>query len=124
MIYNFLAISNTRLGGPNGSIVGIGNLGNPTNPTQTFTNFLSATLGLMTIIAAIWFLFVFLTGAYGIINAGGNKNAYEEARGKITSGIIGLVVVISASFAVDLIGYLLGFDLILNPGEMINRIRL
>lgn len=124
MIQYLLALSNTRLGGQNGSIVGIGNLGNPTDPVKTFNNFISTTLGLMTIVAAIWFLFVFLTGAYGIINAGGNKNAYEEARGKITNGIIGLMVVISASFALDLLGYLLGLDLILNPGEMINRIRL
>ncbi|MCS7092569.1 MAG: hypothetical protein NZM26_04425 [Patescibacteria group bacterium] len=117
---NLLAISNIRVN----PINGFGNLGNPTNPTATFTNFISSTLGLMTMIAAIWFLFVFLSGAYGIISSGGNKNAYEEARGKITSGAIGLIVVISASFAIDLIGYLIGFDLILNPGEMINRIRL
>jgi hypothetical protein len=86
---------------------------------QIFNKFISGTIGLMTIIAAIWFIFVFITGAVGIISSGGDKAALETARKKITSGLIGLVVVVAAVFTIELIGWLIGFDLILNPAEFV-----
>jgi hypothetical protein len=109
-----------------GNITGVGPLGfentSAVDAPNIFSTFISSILGLMTMIAAIWFLFVFLGGAYGIISAGGNKNAYEEAQKKITSGLIGLVVVIASSFTIDLVGRLIGFDLILDPAQMIQLI--
>jgi hypothetical protein len=67
----------------------------------------------MTLVAIIWFVFVFITGAIGIISSGGDKQALETARKKITTGLIGLVLVIIAIVAINLIGYLFGIPDIL-----------
>lgn len=87
-----------------------------------FNKFISSTIGLMTVIAAIWFVFLLITGAYGIMSAGGDKAALETARKRITNGVVGFVVVIAAIFIIEFIGSLIGFDLILNPAELIGVI--
>jgi len=109
-----------------GNIEGIGPLGlegrGAAQSTTIFNVFLSSVIGLMTIVAAIWFTFLLITGAISIITSGGDKAKLTEAKGKIATAIIGLVVVIAAIFIIQLVGTLLGFDLILNPGEFIQRI--
>lgn len=91
-------------------IPGSGPLATPgDNGINLFTEIISTAIGLITIIAIIWFIFTFITGAIGIIASGGDKQALESAKKKITTGLIGLVVVIVAIFVFDLIGYLLGF---------------
>jgi len=97
---------------PNNSFTGLGTspLANPgTGAINIFTNLISTIIGLMTIIGIIWFVFVFITGAIGIISSGGDKQSLEAAKKKISTGLIGLVVVIIAFFILDLVGYLLGF---------------
>jgi hypothetical protein len=84
---------------------------------------ISTAVGAMTIIAFIWFVFVFFTGAIAIIGAGGDKQALESARKKITTGIIGLVVTISAIFAINLIGRIFGIEL-LNITGLFEQIQL
>lgn len=107
-------------------LTGIGCLGlvNCTDPLSVFNRIISTTVGLMTAIGAIWFLFILITGAYGIMSSGGDKGANEQARKKIQTGLTGLIVVIAAVFIIDLIGWLLGFNLILNPGNIIESIRI
>ncbi len=96
----------------------------PEDAPSIFSNFLSGAIGLMTVIASIWFVFNFLIGAIGIITAGGDKAKVESARNKITTGIIGIVVVIAAIFIIQLLGSLFGLeDIILNPTELLNRIQ-
>ena len=74
-----------------------------------FTNFLSSAIGLITVIGIIWFVFIIILGAIGIISSGGDKNSLESAKKKISTGVIGLVILVIAMFAIDLLGYLLGF---------------
>ncbi|MEK7550969.1 MAG: hypothetical protein AAB535_04290 [Patescibacteria group bacterium] len=98
---------------PPGGFKGFGKLGLENGSSEgalgIFSNFISSAIGLMTIIAIIWFIFTFIIGAIGIITAGSDKNTLESARKKIITGIIGLVVTIAAIFVVDLISTLLGF---------------
>lgn len=109
---------------PNGGFKGFGPLGNPSGSgIETFGKFISSTVGLMTIIAIIWFVFSFITGAIGIVASGGDKNALESAKKKMTTGIIGLVVVIAAIFIIQLLGFLLGISNILNIGELFTQIQ-
>lgn len=82
------------------------------NGISTLSSVISMAIGVMTVVAIIWFVFVFITGAIGMIGAGGDKQAMETARKKITTGIIGLVVVIAAIFIFDLIGTIFGIDLL------------
>lgn len=93
-----------------GPLSGFGPLGNPEGTgIGTFSKFISSAIGIMTIVAAIWFIFTFFTGAIGIISAGSDKAALEGARKKIVTGITGLVVTIAAIFIIDLISNILGF---------------
>ena len=104
--------------------LGTGPLANPEGTgVSTFAKFISSTIGLMTIVAIIWFVITFLLGAIGIISAGGDKAALEAARKKIVNGIIGLVVTIAAVFVVSLIGTLLGMENILDLNAMFDLIQ-
>ncbi|MCJ7805263.1 hypothetical protein MUP46_01325 [Patescibacteria group bacterium] len=108
---------------PSGGFTGFGPLGNPgNNAVGVFSKFLTSAIGLMTIIAIIWFVFVLITGAIGMISAGGDKQALEGARKKISTGLIGLVIVITAIFIVDLVGTLIGIPNILNISQLFNQI--
>ena len=108
-----------------GPLQGFGPLGNPKDRgIEIFANFISSTIGLMTIIAFIWFTFTFFTGAIGIISAGSDKNALENSRKKITTGIIGLVVVVSAIFIIQLVGSLLGIGNILELSKLFEQIQI
>jgi hypothetical protein len=66
----------------------------------------------MTIVAGIWFMFTFLIGAIGIITSGGDKGAYETARKRITTGLVGLIIVVFSVAIINLIGKFLGFDIL------------
>lgn len=110
-------LSEIQIYPPDGSLKGPGTLGNPGSAigaTALFIAFIQGVIGLLTIIAGIWFLFNIFFGAIGIIGAGGDAKKMEGARAKLTTGIIGIVVVISAIFIVDFIGSFLGLEL-LNP---------
>ena len=120
---NYLA----QLEQPLGPISGIGNIGlkgNPGGAVAIFAQIISSAIGLLTIIAAIYFIFVFITGAISIISAGGDKGALEMGQRKITMGIVGVIIAIAAMFIMDLIANILGIPSILDIGAMIQAIRL
>lgn len=102
-----------------GKLSGFGPLGTPEGSgISTFAKFVSSAIGLLTIIAIIWFVFTFILGAIGIITAGGDKAAIESSRKKIVNGIIGLVVTIIAIFIVRLVGFILGIPNILDINQL------
>lgn len=109
---------------PDGGYKGFGPLGLENNqaPIGVFSMFLSSAIGLITIIGIIWFVFTIIMGAVGIITSGGDKASNENAKKKISSGLIGIVVLISGLFIVNLIGYMFGIESILNIGGFINQI--
>lgn len=109
---------------PEGGFKGFGPLGleDGQEGIPVFATFISSAVGLITLIGVIWFIFIIVTGAIGIISSGGDKSAMETAKKKITSGVIGLVVIIAALFILDLIGTLLGVPDLLNFTEMFGKI--
>ena len=119
MIINYLTQKPVNLPG---TINGIGNLGQPADAESKFAGIISSAIGLITIVAFLFFIFSLISGAIGIITAGGDKGKLEDARGSITTGAIGLVVVVAGMFIVDLIARILGIPNILNIGEMIDLI--
>lgn len=78
----------------------------------TFASIISTTIGAMTIIAAIWFLFKIILGGIAIINSDGDPQKVSDARGSITFGVIGIVVVISAVFMVGILEFIFGIKLL------------
>ena len=91
------------------------------NSFSTFDRILSIVIAVITVIAGIWFLFILIIGGLGVISAGDNKNSLEEARKKIITGLIGLVIVIAAIFLAQLIGTIIGLD-ILNAGSALQNL--
>jgi hypothetical protein len=107
---------------PSGGFHGIGPLGNPQgNGVPALSNFITVVIGIMTIVAFIWFTFILITGAIAIISSGGDKQALETARKRITNGIIGLILVIAAIFILDLIGTIFGIKF-LNLLQLFNNV--
>jgi len=118
---NLLAQNPHNIGSP---INGIGPLGGPTatnNAFDTFNNVLTLAVGVITVIASIWFLFILITGALGVMSAGGDKGKIEENRQKLFTGIIGLIIIISALFIANIVGTVIGIN-ILNPGGILESI--
>lgn len=85
-------------------------------------NVLSAAIGILTIVAAIWFLFNIITGGIAIIGAGSDKAKVEGARTKITNGVVGLIVVFTAVMLVNFVTFLLGIEGPLAIAQWINLI--
>jgi hypothetical protein len=90
------------------------------NTAGTLNQLISTIIGVLSVIAFIWFVIQFFLGAISIITAGGDKAKMAEARAKITSAIIGVVVVIAAVFIISLIGIVLGVNF-LDPGGFLNQ---
>lgn len=108
-----------------GNLKGFGPLGleQGQDPGDIFNKFISNAIGLMTIIAFLWFIFLVIIGAIGIMSAGGDKNAIQTNTKKITNGLIGLVVLISAIALIQLIGKLFQIDnFILDPATAIKNL--
>lgn len=105
---------------------GIGPLGlegstGPSSAGTIFNKFISGAIGIITIVGAVWFIITLISGAVGIMTAGSDKNAVEAAKKRIVNGLIGLVVLIAGVFILDLVGNILGFPDLLNPGNFINN---
>lgn len=100
----------------------LGLAGGNTNAPSIFSTFISSAIGLITVIGIIWFVFIFMTGAIGIITSGGEKGSMESAKKKITSGIIGITVSVLGLLIVRLVGSLIGLPNILNFGSMFSNL--
>jgi len=111
---------------PEGGLKGFGPLGLEGQDAESaggiFNNTISTIVGVMTVIAFVWFVILFMTGALGIMTAGSDKAKLEGSRQKLMNGIIGIVVVVAAVFIVDLVGGFLGIENILDPGTIIDTI--
>ena len=108
-----------------GTIEGVGNFkpvaeGFADAPIQ-ITNLMSLIVGLITIFAGLFFLIIFVAAGVQFITAGGDKQKLETARDKMTTGIVGLVIVIAAYALVGLVGSIFGLD-ILNPAAMLEQL--
>lgn len=125
MMTNLLAATSIPLA-PSGGFRGFGSLGlegiEAFESDVVFTKFLSSTIGLMSIVAVIWLIFLLITGGYGYMTAGGDKAKIEKAQKTITNGIIGLALVVFAIFVINLIGYLFGIESILKIPSMLFNI--
>jgi len=86
-----------------------------------FNKLISSIIGAMTIGAGIYFIFLFIVGAYGWMTGGGNKEKLQIAQNRIVYAIIGIAIVVAAYGLISIIGELLGLD-ILNPRSVIEKI--
>jgi hypothetical protein len=94
-------------------------IGNPalgtksTTPGVTFfSNFIPAAIGLAFIIGALFFFINIIIGAIQWISSGGDKQAVEGARGKITNAIIGVVILFSVYAILRLIAFFFKIEIL------------
>lgn len=109
-----------------GTIEGLGELGmegGGTDPLTPIAAVISTAIALMTVIAAIYFVFVLISNGISLISGGGDKSALEQARKKITNNLIGLIIAISAIFILSIISTLLGLDNLLDLGTFLTNIQ-
>ncbi len=79
-------------------------------------------IGLAFIIGSVIFLFIIIVGAIQWISSGGDKNAVEGARGKITNAIIGIVILFSVYAIIMFIENFFGISILtLDIGNLIIR---
>lgn len=57
--------------------------------------FIPRAIGLAFVVGALVFFFIMIIGAIQWIASGGDKTALEGARGKITSAVVGLIILLS-----------------------------
>lgn len=85
---------------------------------EKFSLIISRIIGVMTVIAGIFFFFTLLAGAFGYLTAGGDSEKIKSATKRIGNGLTGLIVIVLAYAFISLIGRMLGLD-ILNPQDVI-----
>lgn len=105
--------------GPVGCTIGALCNSSPGDAGNQFGLIITAAIGILTIVAFIWFAFQVIIGAYSIISAGGDKGKVTEGQKKITNGITGVVVVVSAIFIVRIVGFILGVNTLDNFTQVI-----
>jgi len=108
-----------------GNLKGLGPLGNfsvsNADPgSSLLAKTLSLTIGILTLVAFFWFMFILITGGLAWLSSGGDKAKVQEAQKRITNGFIGLIIVLISYFIIKLIGYILKID-ILNLGSLLNQ---
>ncbi len=100
-------------GGEGGKIINpvIGDLGNLSG-LEFLQKLLPALIGLGFVAGIILFFFVMVLGAIQWITSGGDKQALDGAKGKITNAIIGLIILFSLIAIIKLIEAFLGVNIL------------
>lgn len=110
---------------PIGDLEAIGKLGNVKGEdgsffANTFTDTISRIIGVLTIIAGIWFLLQLIIGGIAWIQAGADKQGAENARKRLTNGFIGLLVTVLAYALLGVVGAFVGIDIINLNSAIVN----
>lgn len=98
----------------------LGGLGNNASGLSFFQTFIPNLVTLAFVVGVVIFFFMLIIGAIQWISSGGDKQALEGARGKITSAIIGLVIMFSVFAVVKLIEGFMGISILtLDIGSLV-----
>jgi hypothetical protein len=84
----------------------------PSLNTITISKIVSGAIALVFIAAALVFFFMLVLGGIKWMMAGGDKEKATEARGQLTSALIGLIVIFLAWAISKLLAILFGVDIL------------
>lgn len=85
-------------------------VGNGKTGAEGINIFLATAIQLIYLLAAIFFIFMILMGAFQWITSGGEKENVAKARGRITHAIIGITLLALSFLMIAVIGQILGFN--------------
>jgi len=96
------------------SLQGVGDIGDPSigDPLERFAKILSGVIGFMTVGAIVYFIFRMIIAGYGWMTSGGDSQKVQTAQQTMWQNALGLIIVLLTMVFVNLIGYLLGIDLL------------
>lgn len=84
---------------------------------------ISNVIGVLTLVAFIFFAIQIIFAGYGFLTAEGDKNKMETARKKLTDGALGIFVIVVALGFASLIASLLGIEKILDFTNFFNNLQ-
>jgi len=100
---------------PNGGLTGLGI--KPTgNIGEQVAGIISTVIGVLTVLAVIWFIIEFVVSGVLLISSAGDQEKTAEAKKRLTQSLMGLVIVFT------IISYIAGIDF-LNIAEYFNNLR-
>ncbi|NLG06766.1 MAG: hypothetical protein GX559_03680 [Candidatus Pacebacteria bacterium] len=88
---------------------------------STFETWISDIIGVITILATLFFIVYAFVAAFNWITAAGDKGKIEQARNRLVMSTLGLILIVATHAIIGLIGGIIGLEL-LNPGNMIRQI--
>ena len=94
---------------------------NPTdsfNATTQFEKLVSNLIGVLTIVAVLFFAIQIIFAGFSFISSGGYEKVIETSRKKLTNGVLGLFIVVVAVGIGSLIAKLLGLNNIFDINQM------
>lgn len=104
-----------------GSIVNptLGDLGKETG-ISFFQKLIPALVNILLVGGVVIFFFILITGAIQWIFSGGDKQAVQNARGRITSALVGLVIMLSVFAIIKMVESFFGISILtLDIGKVI-----
>lgn len=92
--------------------------------TQVLKNlelFISQILGILTVVASLFFIVNMILASVSWITAGGDSGKISKARDAMVQNTIGLIIVVASYGLIGLIGSIVGIQ-VLRPAEVIQTI--
>ncbi len=92
--------------------------------TQVLKNlelFISQILGILTVVASLFFIVNMILAAVNWITAGGDSGKISKARDAMVQNTIGLIIVVASYGLIGLIGSVVGLQ-VLRPAEVLQTI--
>lgn len=89
----------------------LGNLGKQTGP-EFFGNAIPAAVGLAFVIGTLIFFAMLIMGAISWISSGGDKQKLESARGRISSALVGIIILFASYAIIRLIENFFGIHIL------------
>jgi hypothetical protein len=92
--------------------------------TSKAERIISQSIGILTLVAFIFFAFQIIFAGYSFISNSGDAKSIETNRKKLTEGILGLTIVVIALGISALLATLMGIDGIFNLNGMLTQMGL
>jgi len=122
-INTLIAAAPTSLGtiGPPSEKFGVDVTAGPVPVLISLEVIISSVVGILTVIAGIFFVIFFFLAAFKWQTAGGDSGKVQKARDEMIQGVIGMIIIVAAYGIIGIIGSVVGID-ILNPASRIFEI--
>lgn len=113
-------------GTPIGNITGVGSLsmnslgctGGIACALGKFGSVISIVIGVVTVCAGLWFMMQVFSSGFQWLTSGGDKQALESARKRLTHAIIGLLMVVLSYALISIVGLVFGLNILSVAGVL------